>query len=56
MMAESNRDEVPQVSNEENELLVAQFSEEEVRDALFQIKHNTALGPDSFPSEFYQVF
>ena len=52
MMAESYQDDIPQVSNEENDLLVAQFLEEEVREALFQMKHNTAPGPDGFPSEF----
>ena len=56
MMVESYRDDIPQVPNEENELLVAQFLEEEVREALFQMKHNTTPGPDGFPSEFYQVF
>jgi hypothetical protein len=36
--------------------LVAEFSEKEVREAIFQMKHNKAPGPDGFPAEFYQVF
>jgi hypothetical protein len=35
---------------------MAEFSEKEVRDAIFQMKHNKAPGPDGFPAEFYQVF
>jgi hypothetical protein len=26
-----------------------------VREAVFQMEHNKALGPDGFPAEFYQV-
>jgi hypothetical protein len=37
-------------------MLVANFFEKEVRDAIFQIKHNKAPGPDCFLAEFYQVF
>jgi hypothetical protein len=32
------------------------FSEKEVRDEIFQMKHNKALGPNGFPVEFYQSF
>jgi hypothetical protein len=39
---------------EENGLLKAPYSEEEVKKAVFQMKHNKALGPDGFPAEFYQ--
>jgi hypothetical protein len=35
---------------------VPEFSEKEVREAIFQMKHNKAPGPDGFPAEFYQVF
>jgi hypothetical protein len=55
-MDESLIEDVPQVTPEENEALVAEFSEKEVRDAIFQMKHNKAPGPDGFPAEFYQVF
>lgn len=37
-------------------MLVAQFSKEEIKVAIFQMKHNAALGPDGFPAELYQVF
>ena len=44
---------IPQVSNLENEYLIEEFSESEVRSAVFQMEHNKAPGPDGFPSEFY---
>jgi mannosylglycoprotein endo-beta-mannosidase len=47
---------IPQVSDEENEILIAEFTENEVREAIFQMEHNKAPGPDGFPAEFYQVF
>jgi hypothetical protein len=47
---------IPQVSNEENEILIADFTENEVREAVFQMEHNKAPRPDGFPAEFYQVF
>jgi hypothetical protein len=51
-MDESYCDDIPQVTTKENELLVAEFTEEEIRGAIFQMNHNTALGPDGFPPEF----
>jgi hypothetical protein len=53
---ETLSDDIPQVSSEENDLLTAEYSEEEVRKALFQMEHNKASGPDGFPAEFYQTF
>jgi hypothetical protein len=53
---ESLVEDIPQITNMESELLVAEFSEKEVREAIFQMKHNKAPGPDGFPAEFYQVF
>ena len=44
------------MSPEENNLLVAPFSEEEISKAVFQMEHNKAPGPDGFPAEFYQHF
>ena len=41
---------------EEYQRLTDRFSEEEVKTALFQMENNKALGPDGFPSEFWQVF
>jgi hypothetical protein len=37
-------------------MLVAKFSEKEIREAIFQMKHNKAPGPDGFLAEFYQMF
>jgi hypothetical protein len=53
---ESSVGDIPQVSTEENDLLIANFSEEEVRESIFQMEHNKAPGLDGFPPEFYQVF
>jgi len=53
---ESITNDIPQVSQLENEFLVDQFSETEVRTAVFQMNHNKAPGLEGFPSEFYQVF
>jgi hypothetical protein len=47
---------IPQVSNLENEFLTDIFSKSEVRAAVFQMEHNKAPSPDGFPPEFYQVF
>lgn len=55
-MNESLTEDIPQVSREENEILTEKFTEKEVREAIFQMKHNKAPGPDGFPVEFYQVF
>ena len=53
---ESRTEDIPQVSDEENVLLTKLYSEEEVKRAVFQMKHNSAPGPDGFPAEFYQNF
>ena len=47
---------IPQVSHEENDVLISEFTETEVKDVVFQMEHNKAPGPDGFPVEFYQVF
>ena len=49
-------DDIPQVSQSENDFLTAPFTEKEIRDAIFDMEHNKAPGPDSFPAEFYQQF
>ena len=53
---ESRTEDMPQVSNLENEILADSFTEAKVMMAIFQMKHNTAPGPDGFPVELYQVF
>jgi hypothetical protein len=45
-----------QLTSSESEELMAKFSKKEVREAIFQMKHNKAPGPDGFPAQFYQVF
>jgi hypothetical protein len=47
---------IPQITQLENELLEAEFSEKEVRKAIFQMKHIKAPDLDGFQAEFYQVF
>jgi hypothetical protein len=41
---------------EENNLLTSPFTEKEVHEAISQMEHNKAPGPDGFPAEFYQKF
>ena len=53
---EARTDGIAQVTAEENDILTAPFSEEEVRAAVFQMEHNKAPGPYGFPAEFYQSF
>ena len=53
---ENQISDIPQVSQEENDVLVSEFTEAQVREAVFQMEHNKAPGPDGFPVEFYQVF
>ena len=53
---ETRTDGIPQITEEENDIPTAPFSEEEVRAAVFQMEHNKAPGPDGFPTEFYQNF
>jgi hypothetical protein len=47
---------ISQVTPEENDILITDFTEHEVREAIFQMEHNKAPGPNGFPAEFYQVF
>jgi hypothetical protein len=52
-LVETYRDDIPQVSIEENDILTSIFTEHEVKAAVFQMEHNKAPGPDGFPIEFY---
>lgn len=51
---ETNVQDIPQLNEQENEVLSARFTEQEVYDAIVQMKHNKAPGPDGFPAEFYK--
>jgi hypothetical protein len=55
-MSEEVTHDIPQLSQEEKDVLTAPFSEEEVFEAISQMEHNKAPGPDGFPAEFYQTF
>jgi hypothetical protein len=36
-------------------MLIRPFSEEEIKEALFQMEKNKVVGPDNIPVEFYQA-
>jgi mannosylglycoprotein endo-beta-mannosidase len=55
-MIQNRVDDITQLSEEENVLLTANFTEEEVFQAITQMEHNKSPGPDGFPAEFYQRF
>jgi mannosylglycoprotein endo-beta-mannosidase len=55
-MDENRTEDILQGSPEDNGLLTAPYSEEEVRKAIFLMEHNKAPGLDGFPAEFYQTF
>jgi hypothetical protein len=50
------RADITQISPEDNEKLTSIFTEQEVKEAIFQMKHNKAPRPNGFPAEFYQIF
>lgn len=50
---ETRREDIPQISAEGNEKLVAQFTEEEVKDVNFQMKH---LDQMDFLQNFIRFF
>jgi hypothetical protein len=54
-MIEDINNYINQISGQENEILIAVFTEEEVKEAVFQMEKNKSPGPDGFPAEFYQI-
>jgi hypothetical protein len=51
---ESRRDDILQVTDEENRILIEEFIEEEVKKALFQTENNKSSG--LFLAEFYKCY
>jgi hypothetical protein len=45
-----------QLSDEDQSLLTAPFSVEEIKKVVFDLKHNSAPCPDGLPAEFFQDF
>jgi mannosylglycoprotein endo-beta-mannosidase len=56
VMVESMNHDIKKISAEENAILIADFTMEEVKKAVMQMEKNRAPGPDGFPAEFYQKF
>ena len=54
-LVESRIDDIPQVTETENEILISAFTEIEVKEAVFQMEHNKAPGPDGFPAELSSI-
>jgi hypothetical protein len=55
-LVEDYIEDILHVSMDENNLLTFTFTEDEVKEAIFQREHNKAPRPDGFSVEFYQVF
>jgi hypothetical protein len=55
-MDESRIDDIPQVSPQENVVLTAPYTEDEISKAEFQMELNMAPGPDGFPAKIFQTF
>jgi hypothetical protein len=53
---EDKRDDIAQISPDKNEKLIDVITEQKVKEAVFQMKHNKAPDSDGFPAEFYQIF
>jgi hypothetical protein len=49
-------EDISQVTQDENNLLIAPFTKDEIKRVVFEMEHNKAPGPDGFPVEFYQKF
>ena len=55
-LEEDRISDIPQVTQTENDVLTAPFTELEVQKAIFDMEHNKAPGPDGFLAELYQKF
>jgi hypothetical protein len=47
-------EDIAQVSQEENNFLLAPFTGDKIKKAISETEHNKAPEPDGFPAEFYQ--
>ena len=55
-LVENYIEDIPQVTEEETNILLALFTKKEIKDDdVFQMEHNKSPGLYSFPAEFYQV-
>jgi hypothetical protein len=45
-----------QVTEEDRLELIKPFDLEEIKEVVFELKHNKAVGADGLPAEFYQTF
>jgi hypothetical protein len=55
ILDEDLRDDIIQVTQDENEKLTQSFSEDEVKAVVFSMEHNKAPGLDGFSAEFYKI-
>jgi hypothetical protein len=53
-MNESITHDVKKISSKENAILTAEFTENEIHDAIMQMELNKSPGPNGFPAEFFQ--
>lgn len=44
------------LDNIDKEMLIDNFTLDEIKTAIYQMDHNKTLGPDGFPAEFFQKF
>ena len=56
LLDENMTHDIPQLTQEENDILTADFLVKEVYEAISQMELNKAPGPDGFPAEFYKTF
>jgi hypothetical protein len=53
MIIETDIDDIPQLSQEENRILTADFTEKEVHDATMQMEKKKVTEPDGFQADFF---
>jgi hypothetical protein len=55
-MNETRTQDIKQIYNEENAILIADFSKKEINEIVMQMEKNKAPESDEFAAEFYQRF